>query len=136
MSRSGHAPERHRPSPLPDEQRPSRPRPDERANTQGSASLWASTLQVRRFATVGLVNTIVDYGIFITLTKLLRLPLGWVWIAKLVSGTVAITVSFYLNRRWVFRSVGGGNAQAMRFLAVTLVGVIGIQTSLTPRPSR
>lgn len=86
---------------------------------------------MRRFAAVGVLNTAVDYGIFITLTKLLRLPLGWVWIAKLVSGSVAIALSFYLNRRWVFRSVGGGHTQAVRFLATTLVGVIGIQTSFT-----
>jgi putative flippase GtrA len=94
-------------------------------------TLWASTLQVRRFATVGVLNTAVDYVIFIGLTKLLHLPLAWVWVAKVISGTVAISLSLYLNRRWVFRSQAAAQAQAVRFVATTLVGVYAIQTPLT-----
>jgi putative flippase GtrA len=112
-------------------QRRDRPRLGKQARTPHLPSLWASTLQVRRFATVGLLNTAVDYVLFVTLTKALHLPLAWVWVAKLVSGTVAISISFYLNRRWVFQSTAGGHAQAARFVITTLVGVYGIQTSLT-----
>jgi putative flippase GtrA len=92
---------------------------------------WANTLQVRRFAAVGVVNTLVDYLLFVALTKLLRIPLDWVWTAKLVSGTVAISISFYLNRTWVFRSGRARVGQAARFIAATFVGVYVIQTSLT-----
>lgn len=86
---------------------------------------------VRRFVAVGVLNTLLDYVLFVGLTKLLRLPLEWVWIAKAMSGTVAIGNSFLLNRRWVFRTFGPSFPQAGRFLGVTLVGVYGIQTSLT-----
>jgi putative flippase GtrA len=92
---------------------------------------WAGTLQVRRFAVVGVVNTLVDYLLFVALTKIMRLPLDWVWIAKLISGTVAISISFLLNRRWVFRASGAPLGQAARFLATAVVGIYGIQTSLT-----
>ena len=93
--------------------------------------MWAKTLQVRRFAAVGVVNTLVDYLLFVALTKLFRIPLDWVWIAKIVSGTVAISISFYLNRTWVFRSGRARLGQATRFIAATFVGVYVIQTSLT-----
>jgi len=92
---------------------------------------WASTLQVRRFAAVGVVNTSVDYVLFVALTKVMRLPLDWVWVAKLISGTVAISISFYLNRRWVFRVTGAPIGQAARFVATTVLGVYAIQTPLT-----
>jgi putative flippase GtrA len=92
---------------------------------------WASTLQVRRFAAVGVINTVVDYIVFAALTKLFQIPLDWVWTAKVVSGTVAISISFYLNRRWVFQVGGGRIGQAARFIAVTVVGVYCIQTPLT-----
>jgi putative flippase GtrA len=99
--------------------------------TRLSQRTWASTLQVRRFALVGSANTLIDYVLFIALTKILRLPLDWVWIAKVLSGTVAISISFYLNRRWVFRANGRLLGQATRFLTTAIIGTYGIQTSLT-----
>lgn len=92
---------------------------------------WARSVEVRRFGAVGVVNTLVDYVVFIALTKIMRLPLESVWIAKVISGTLAIAVSFYLNRTWVFRTSGASLAQAARFVTVTVIGVYGIQTSLT-----
>ena len=80
---------------------------------------------------VGVVNTTVDYVLFVGLTKVLRLPLDWVWVAKLISGTVAISISFYLNRRWVFRVTGAPMGQAARFVATTVLAVYAIQTPLT-----
>jgi putative flippase GtrA len=50
-----------------------------------------------------------------------------------ISGTVAMTLSFFLNRRWVFDA--GGKApvhhQAARFFATTAIGVYGIGVPLT-----
>ncbi len=92
---------------------------------------WTRTLEFRRYLTVGAANTLLDYVLFIALTKLLRVPLDWVWTAKVVSGTVAISISFYLNRTWVFRAGGGSLAQAVRFVTTTAIGVYAIQTPLT-----
>jgi putative flippase GtrA len=102
----------------------SRPRP-------GVARNRASRLQVGRFVAVGALNTLVDYVLFIGLTKTLHLALSWVWVAKLVSGTVAITLSFVLNRHWVFRAKGRARPQAVRFVATTVFAVYAIQTPLT-----
>jgi putative flippase GtrA len=93
---------------------------------------WARTLQARRFVLVGILNTGVDYVLFVSLTKVLHLPLNLVWIAKLMSGTVALTISFFLNRSWVFGAKGdAGSRQALRFIATTTVSIYGIQTTLT-----
>lgn len=93
--------------------------------------LRASRFQVGRFVVVGVLNTLVDYVLFIGLTKTLHLALSWVWVAKLVSGTVAISLSFVLNRNWVFRARGRARAQAVRFVATSVFAVYAIQTPLT-----
>lgn len=88
--------------------------------------------QVARFGLVGVLNTLLDYVLFIALTIAFGLPLSRVWIAKYTSSAIAMAVSFTLNRRFVFRSrqdaVGG---QALRFVIATLIGVFVIQNLLT-----
>ena len=69
--------------------------------------------------------------LFIALTKIFSIPLDWVWIAKALSGAVAIANSFVLNRAWVFQSRGVVSWQAPRFVVATLIGVYAIQTPLT-----
>ena len=100
--------------------------------TPPSRVVWARTLKARRFVAVGILNTLVDYVLFVALTKILHLPLDWVWVAKVMSGTVAISISFMLNRSWVFSATGGAAMrQAAKFVAATAVGVYGVQTPLT-----
>jgi putative flippase GtrA len=88
--------------------------------------------QVARFASVGVLNTAIDYVIYISLTKIFSIPLERVWTAKLVSGTVAMFNSFYFNRNWVFKRNGSKHAtqQFMRFVVSTLVAVYVIQLGL------
>jgi putative flippase GtrA len=90
-------------------------------------------LQASRFALVGVLNTLVDYVLFVGITKVFHLPLDSVWIARLFSGTVAMTLSFLLNRRWVFDARGQApvHHQAVRFFAATAVGVYGIGVTVT-----
>ncbi len=90
-------------------------------------------LQASRFAAVGVLNTLVDYALFVGLTKAFHIPLGSVWIAKVISGTVAMSLSFLLNRRWVFGARGHSpmHHQAARFFTATAVGVYGIGVPIT-----
>jgi putative flippase GtrA len=90
-------------------------------------------LQASRFVAVGVLNTLVDYVLFVGITKVFHLALDSVWIAKVISGTVAMTLSFFLNRRWVFGARGHApvHHQAARFFAVTAVGVYGIGVPVT-----
>lgn len=93
-----------------------------------------STAEVKRvgkFGIIGVLNTLVDYTIFISLTKIFSIPLESVWTAKLPSGAIAMIFSFFMNRMWVFESKGKDVAkQAATFFPVTMVGVFLIQTGL------
>ncbi len=90
--------------------------------------------QVGRFGLVGLMNTAIDFVLFLGLTKVFSIPLDRVWTAKLVSGAVAMTNSFYWNRKFVFKrdKVNGEQAtqQFVRFVTATLIGTLVIQTGL------
>jgi putative flippase GtrA len=88
--------------------------------------------QAGKFGLVGILNTVIDYTIFIALTKIFSIPLDRVWTAKLVSGTVAMINSFYFNKTWVFKAKDTKElpGQAARFLVSTIVAVYVIQTGL------
>ena len=79
-----------------------------------------------------MVNTLTDYVVFMLLTKIFSVPLERVWIAKLVSGGLAMAVSFLLNRVWVFASGDARRSgQVGRFLITTISASWGIQLGLT-----
>jgi len=78
------------------------------------------------------VNTLTDYLAFMLLTKIFSVPLERVWVAKLISGGLAMAVSFLLNWGWVFASQGAGRSgQVWRFLVTTISASWGIQLGLT-----
>ncbi len=79
-----------------------------------------------------MVNTLTDYVVFMLLTKIFSVPLERVWVAKLVSGGLAMTVSFLLNRGWVFAArQARPSGQVARFLITTIFASWGIQLALT-----
>jgi putative flippase GtrA len=55
-----------------------------------------------------------------------------VWLAKYPSSAIAMTISYVLNRRWVFRSrTHEVRGEFARFFSTTIVGVFFIQNLLT-----
>jgi putative flippase GtrA len=89
-------------------------------------------LQIRRFAASGAVNTVTDYLVFMLLTKIFSVPLERIWVAKLISGGLAMAVSFLLNWGWVFASqYARRSGQVGRFLVTTISASWGIQLGLT-----
>lgn len=92
----------------------------------------STTTQVAKFGLVGVMNTLIDYVIYISLTKLFSIPLDQVWTAKLVSGSVAMMNSFYFNRTWVFKQSTSKHAKQefVRFIVATVVAVYVIQLGL------
>jgi putative flippase GtrA len=102
-----------------------------RARPQAMRKKLSFHVEVSRFAVVGIWNTLLDYSLFIGLTKLLSIPLDWVWTAKAFSGAVAIANSYVLNRIWVFRGEGMIFREGAVFLTAAIIGVYAIQTPLT-----
>lgn len=79
-----------------------------------------------RFVLVGGVNTITDFTILFMLVKVFGVV---VFAANIVSTSVAIAVSYLLNKNAVFGASGQtSRRQVVLFVAITLVGLWGIQT--------
>ena len=81
--------------------------------------------QKRRFGFVGVINTIVDFGLLFTL-RYLGLPSVT---ANFVSTSVAFTLSFGLNKNVVFRAKGSDiRREVTLFIITTLFGLWALQT--------
>ena len=97
-----------------------------------STHRYQTTQEVARFGLVGVINTLVDYVLFIGFTVVFSIPLSRVWLAKYPSSAIAMVISYVLNRRYVFRSRQRNvRAEMLRFFTTTLVGVFVIQNLLT-----
>ncbi len=86
--------------------------------------------QGAKFGVVGISNTIIDYTLYLLITKLFNVPLDRVFVVKFFSGSVAMINSFYWNRRWVFASRAGLGQSGVRFLLTTLVSIWAIQPGM------
>lgn len=76
-----------------------------------------------RFASMGVINTLVDLGLYVLLYTLGVMPV----VANFVSTSAGLAVSFVGNRRFVFRSEGNRVREAVSFLLVAGTGIWVIQ---------
>jgi putative flippase GtrA len=96
-------------------------RSDDRVRARGPARAQLSLLS--RFASVGVVNTLVDFGLF-----LLLVGLGLHTVpANLLSTTAGMAVSFAGNRRFVFGATGNRRRELALFVVVCGAGVWLVQ---------
>lgn len=87
----------------------------------------AGARQFVKFCLVGASNVTIDFSVFLLLTGLARLHYLQ---ANVGSFFVAVSWSFFANRRWTFRHAeGDARAQYLRF-ALTNLGGLLIQSSL------
>lgn len=92
------------------------------------SKIGQETKRIGKFSVVGVVNTLIDIGLFNILTLILLLP---VVMASLVSTTAAMTFSFFANRGWVFESKTRNIfKQAIIFLTVTAFGLWVLHTGV------
>ena len=85
----------------------------------------AVSSSTRRYLVVGLFNTGLDVAIFTALAVGLDVvPV----VANVVSTVVVMTVSFFLNRSWVFRAESAGVRAYAGFVTVTLFSGLLVQS--------
>ena len=83
--------------------------------------------RVARFGAVGIINTLIDFGLLFFL-KSLGLPVG---AANVISTGITFLFSFVANRKFTFRSDDGSiTRQFILFIAITLFGLWLIQTAI------
>lgn len=86
--------------------------------------LWG--VKVTRFAAVGVFNTLFDISILNTLVFLGQVP---PLAANLVSASISMSGSYFLNHHIVFKSKESHSfIRFAHFFAVTGIGILGLQT--------
>lgn len=75
-----------------------------------------------RFGVVGVVNTIVDFAIFITLVRYFEWNL---LLANAVSYIIAVSNSYVLNLIWTFRKSEGAKFGAHSYMLFVVVNTVG-----------
>lgn len=83
--------------------------------------------QLGRFVLVGILNTVIDFGILNFFIFITGIPHGfWYWTFKVISAISATTNSFFWNKFWTFghKDTTQTAQEAMRFAMVTVLGII------------
>ena len=79
-------------------------------------------LQAVKFLAVGVVNTLLDYGLFYLFLSVCGLDKN---LAQVFATALAITNSYLVNRYWTFEKTGGVKAgEIARFLLVNGVSLL------------
>lgn len=96
---------------------------DQSSASAGVARTAHGAAQFVKFCVVGLSNLLIDYSISYVLT--FHFKLWWV-LAQMISFSVAVTNSFFWNRRWTFQAHGGNNhkQQYAMFFTVNIIGLV------------
>ena len=83
--------------------------------------------QFIKFCIVGVSNVILDFSVF----NLLAFHFGLYWVlATCMSFLVAVSNSFYWNRRWTFNAAQQGKSQ-QRYALFVLINIGGLLLNLT-----
>ena len=77
-------------------------------------------LQVFKFASVGIINTGVDLGIYFLLTRYFSFFGDFVFMPKALSYSMGVITSYTLNRHWTFKSNVSSSRSFLTFVAVNL----------------
>lgn len=81
--------------------------------------------QFVRFFFVGLSNTVVDFGVYIGLTRFIPFFAAYIFVANTVSFSIAATWSYIANRTWTFKQGHRVNvAEATRFYISTITAFL------------
>jgi putative flippase GtrA len=75
-----------------------------------------------RFAIVGAIGTVVDFGIFNILSGLFSMPVVW---ASAISFTCAVINNFLLNRIWTYPDSRSKSifSQIIQFALISIIGM-------------
>ena len=84
--------------------------------------------QFIKFGIVGSSNTLVDFVIYIFLTS----ALSWHYMAAATAAfIVAVTWSFYFNRRWTFRARARGRSVRRQYVRFVMANGLSLMLNLS-----
>lgn len=81
--------------------------------------------QIFKFGITGLVNTIIDFGLFNLLVAMTGIHSGWqVGLLNAAAVTAAMINSYLMNRRWTFNEISHSRNSLMRFVLASIIGIL------------
>lgn len=85
---------------------------------------YPTGVQMIKFAIVGGMNFIIDFSVYFSITRLSDFwREHYLW-ANVVAFCVAVTFSFFINKRWTFRcDKSGVHKQYVQFFVVCFMGL-------------
>ncbi len=76
------------------------------------------------FAIIGFINSVVDFSIINILSAITHVFSGpLIILFNVISFSIAVTNSYFLNKRWTFHQSGGTVGQFFGFILVNIGGV-------------
>ncbi|MBR4890771.1 MAG: GtrA family protein [Clostridia bacterium] len=80
--------------------------------------------QIAKFGTVGVFNTLVDYGIFYILISYANLHKS---ISQVIATAIAMYGSFIINKYWTFKKRERGDfGEIIKFIVVNLISMVSV----------
>lgn len=80
--------------------------------------------QFVKFGVIGVVNTFIDFAIYYLLTRFTGLRES-IYIANVISFTIAVTFSYFANRTWTFSMAKkAGMGEAVKFYSTAITGFL------------
>lgn len=97
---------------------------------------FPTLLQFIKFATIGVLNTVIDFGILNILMWVTRIYKGpWIFLFNTISFSCAATNSYFFNKYWTFGELSKIRAgQFAKFFLISVGGALinsGIVFSVT-----
>jgi putative flippase GtrA len=91
---------------------------------------WAPTQQLMRFMSVGVLNTLIDAGVYFMLTRFVAAFFGEPVAAKFFSFLAATVCSLLLNRYWTFQIRGRLTAAEVARFYAAVSGTLVLNVAL------
>jgi putative flippase GtrA len=93
---------------------------------------FPSLVQFIKFSLVGVLNTLVDFFVYLALTR----TVGWFeenyLVANAISFGLAVTNSFFINKKWTFRDENkkGLAKKYLKFFISSLIALTAVELSM------
>jgi len=86
---------------------------------------YPTGIQMIKFAMVGVINFIIDFSVYMALTRLFDFWQRNYLVANIVAFAVAVTFSFFVNKHWTFkcRKKDQMRRQYVQFFVICLMGL-------------
>ncbi len=91
------------------------------------SKFWSPLLQITKFAEVGMMNTVMDFGVMNSLIILAGHESGiWVVFFNTISFSLAVVNSYFWSKNWTFAGspVKSGFSQFLQFVLITSISLI------------